>query len=417
MDIPEGWDILSLQDIAPIVDCKHRTPEYQEDGVPIISPGNIQWGALRLECCRRVSDHEYESLMDHCTVEIGDIVFGRNQSVGIAAYVTSEERFAIGQDTVLIKPTRIETRHLYAFLQSQEIKKQIYKFLGGSTFGRINLTDLRRLKIIVPPLPEQKKIAEILSAWDHAIEQTEKLITAKQRLKRGLMQQLLTGKRRFPEFVQSAEMQNSRYFDLPVDWKLVRVGNVASGITVRNGTANGLPVLSCTKYDGLVESLKYFGRKVFSDDLSNYKVVRQGQFAYATNHIEEGSIGLLDSVDAGVVSPMYTVFETSSDVYAPYLYLLFKTELYRHIFEVNTNASVDRRGSLRWSQFKRLNIPLPSKSEQEKITMCIKAFQQEIDLLEKQRKALQKQKKGLMQQLLTGKVRVPVANESAEVTS
>ncbi len=116
-------------------------------------------------------------------------------------------------------------------------------------------------------------------------------------------------------------------------------------------------------------------------DTSVYKIVRRGQFAYATNHIEEGSIGLLDSINEGLVSPMYTVFKTKEVIYAPFLYKVFKTELYRHIFSINTSASVDRRGSLRWKQFRQINIPLPAIEEQMKISACIDACDKEIKLL------------------------------------
>ena len=110
--------------------------------------------------------------------------------------------------------------------------------------------------------------------------------------------------------------------------------------------------------------MSYFGKRVFSADTSGYKVVRRGQFAYATNHIEEGSIGLLEDADAGLVSPMYTVFEAEPNrVHARFLFALFKTEFYRHIFEINTNASVNRRGSLRWSQFKTIRVALPTIEE------------------------------------------------------
>lgn len=157
-----------------------------------------------------------------------------------------------------------------------------------------------------------------------------------------------------------------------------------------------------------MESLKYFGRQIFSKDTSAYKVVKRGQFAYATNHIEEGSIGMIDLLNEGLVSPMYTVFQTGDKVHALFLYKVFKTELYRHIFEVNTSASVNRRGSLRWHRFALIHIPLPSFDEEKKISECIDSINKEIKLLEKKVQSLKEQKKGLMQKLLTGNIRVKV---------
>ncbi len=94
-------------------------------------------------------------------------------------------------------------------------------------------------------------------------------------------------------------------------------------------------------HDGLVDSLEYFGRQIFSNDLTTYKVVERGQFAYATNHIEEGSIGYQAYHDAALISPMYTVFQPVDQVDDDFLFRVLKTEKYRHIFEINTSGTVD----------------------------------------------------------------------------
>ena len=248
--------------------------------------------------------------------------------------------------------------------------------------------------------------------------QLNRLISAKRRLKRGLMQQLLTGRRRFPEFAKSDAKFETRYGNLPADWQYVKVKKIGREVSKRNADGETRTVLSCSKYDGLVDSLAYFGKQVFSDDTSNYKVVRRNQFAYPSNHVEEGSIGLLQHHDAGIVSPIYTVFRVDEKrVFPPFLYKVFKTELYRHIFAVSTNASVDRRGSLRWAGFKLIEVPLPPLPEQKKIAAVLDAADREIDLLTRQLDARRRQKRGLMQQLLTGRVRVPPGSAPHEETS
>ncbi len=263
--------------------------------------------------------------------------------------------------------------------------------------------------IPLPPLPEQKKTAEILSAWDRAIEQVGKLIGAKERLKKGLIQQLLTGRMRFPEFGSANKRVKTHFYDFPLDWKHPRILEVACEVSEKNTERIDYPVLSCSKYDGFVNSLEYFGKKIYSNDTSNYKVIKQGQFGFPSNHIEEGSIGLLTHVAAGIVSPIYTIFETNSEkVFAPYLYVLFKTDTYQHIFRVNTNSSVDRRGSLRWNEFSKIRVPLPSLAEQIRIAAVLSACDREIELLKKKQEKLKEQKKGLMQKLLTGEVRVKI---------
>ena len=103
---------------------------------------------------------------------------------------------------------------------------------------------------------------------------------------------------------------------------------------------------------------------------------------------------------------MYTVFQTNDQVMPEFLYRVLKTETYRQVFASFTSASVNRRGSLRWKQFATIRLMLPSPEEQQRLTVAFSVFDREIRLLREQLDALKKQKKGLMQKLLTGQVRV-----------
>ena len=184
--------------------------------------------------------------------------------------------------------------------------------------------------------------------------------------------------------LKSKEKQETKYGEIPADWDYVPIVDVAHQVSVKNSRGGDLTVLSCTKYDGLVDFLTYFGRQIFSEDTSTYKIVKLGQFAYATNHIEEGSIGYQNLYDRALISPMYTVFETNNKVDDSFLYKLLKTELYRHIFEVNTSASVNRRGSLRWNVFSQIKVPLPSLEEQQAIAQVIELSDEQIGIAERQ---------------------------------
>lgn len=158
----------------------------------------------------------------------------------------------------------------------------------------LSVEKLVKYKVVIPPISEQQKIAEILSTWDKATEKQTALIEKLELRKRGLMQQLLTGKKRLKGNSES--------------WKNHQIKDIANEVSLRNKANKDIVVLSCTKYDGLVPSLDYFGRKVFADDVSTYKIVPKDHFAYATNHIEEGSIGYQSSFHEALISPMYTVF-------------------------------------------------------------------------------------------------------------
>jgi type I restriction enzyme S subunit len=316
-------------------------------------------------------------------------------------------KFNVNNHAHLIEGTaRCSTEWFYRYF----LHRNICSFTTRQGAGRykLNKDALMSLPIALPPVPVQNKITQTLSVWDNAIEQTRKLIEAKKRRKKALMQQLLSGKKRLHGFEKSQKMKLQRFFSLPVDWKCPHLRDIAEETSERNKNGDSLTVLSCSKHIGFVESSEYFGKQVFSSDTSNYKVIRRGEFGYPSNHVEEGSIGLLLTHDLGLVSPIYTVFRCKDVVVPEYLFAVFKTETYRHIFSKSTNASVDRRGSLRWHQFSSIRVPLPPIEEQRAIVEIIQAADGEISCERKQLAALEKQKRGLMQKLLTGEVRVKV---------
>jgi type I restriction enzyme S subunit len=294
--------------------------------------------------------------------------------------------------------------YLMFYLHSQKNRLLELVDSAGHGTGRLDTDLLKSFPVVVPPLPEQTAIADLLSTWDLTIEKTERLIAAKEKHYLWFSKKHLFG--------DAADTINAskktKWFSVPDHWKIVNIGKIASQVSSLNNSGESIPVLSCTKYDGLVDSLTYFDKQVFSQDTSTYKVVARGQFAYATNHIEEGSIGYQDVYDKGLVSPMYTVFETNMDVDDSYLYKVLKSVVYLHIFRANTSSSVDRRGSLRWKEFAKLPIPLPPIEEQKQIAAILTTARQEIDLLKKQAEAYRRQKRGLMQRLLTGEWRVRV---------
>lgn len=314
-------------------------------------------------------------------------------------------RFNVNNHAHIVKGGSVcSTEWFFTFFRHRSIAP----FLTRQGAGRfkLNKAALEKIPMLVPPEEEQTEIHSIITNWDRSITLIERLIAAKQERRTWLTQQLLTGKRRLAGFESSQELRKTPFGCLPTDWAYPRIGAVAKEASERNGEEEGRPVLSCTKHKGLVDSLAYFGKQIFSEDLSNYKVVRKNQFAYATNHIDEGSIGYQNAYEEALISPIYTVFQTDETIDDRFLFLVMKTETYRHIFASNTSASVDRRGSLRWSDFAKIHIPLPSIEEQQAIVRVIETADRELDLLRVQLDALREQKKGLMQQLLTGKLRV-----------
>lgn len=410
--VPKGWDKKKLSDMALINPTKTKKIN-NDDYVTFFAMSDISEEG-------RVLNYNIRKYKEVCVgytpFEDGDILIAKITPCfenGKGTLVTNLKN-GVGFGSTefhVLRPLKDKTypKFLFQFTKSRFFRRLgEVNMVGTAGQKRVPTNFLTSTKFIFPPLPEQRKISVLLSTWDKALENTTKLLDAKKKHKHGLIQQLVTGKKRFKKFMGTPAKRETPYGEIPKDWEYPLLKEIAEEVTERNINGREITVLSCTKYDGLVSSQEYFRKRVFSKDTSDYKIVKRSQFAYATNHIEEGSIGLLENFEEGLVSPMYTVFKTRPDVHPPFLFKLFKTELYRHIFEVNTSASVDRRGSLRWKQFSSIHVPLPSFGEQVKISDYIELHDKEIFLMQKQLELLNSQKTGLMQKLLTGQIRVKV---------
>lgn len=185
-------------------------------------------------------------------------------------------------------------------------------------------------------------------------------------------------------------------------WPLVALGTIATERSIRAGNTDHLPILSVTKHRGFVPSLDYFKKQVFSRNTSNYKLVTLGQFAYATIHLDEGSIDYLRNFDAGLISPMYTVFEVDqSQVDPAYLLRVLKSPQMIKRFGALGQGSVNRRKSIGFNQLAKLEVALPSLSEQRRVAEILADIDEDIQSSRGVAEQLQVLKRGAMQQLFS----------------
>ncbi len=333
-------------------------------------------------------------------VAYGDVLFNRTsetrEEVGCSSVYIDAEDSVFGGFIIRahdIFPNIFDAVYKGYCFQPFYIRNQISSLGNGAIRYNLGQEELSRVKILVPPILEQQHIVSVLHLWDTAIEKQSELIEKLKLRKCALMQQLLTGKKRQPGFIG--------------EWKYVPIKTFAKEVSNRNADGTNHIVLSCTKYDGLVPSLEYFGKQIYSNDLSSYKIIPQGHFAYATNHIEEGSIGYQSNYENGLISPMYTVFVTNKEkINDTFLYAVLKSHHLIYLYKSMMEGSINRRGGLRWDSFSTIKIDLPSLEEQNAIATVLINADKEIELANKKLASLQSQKRGLMQQLLTGKKRI-----------
>jgi type I restriction enzyme S subunit len=399
--IPEQWEIRKLRDILKEAKLGGNYENAEaNNGVPVIKMGNLGRGTMKIERIQYLPENEIYNEQD--ILKKGDLLFNTRNTlelVGKVALWKNELPFAVYNSNLMrmkFDEAFVASSWFmnYAF-NSQYILNQLRGIATGTTsVAAIYSRDLETVKFALPSLPEQKVIARALFIWDEAIAKTHQLIARLQQRNKGLVQQLLTGKKRVKIFKEK--------------WKKLHIIDVAKEVSLKNRDNKILTVMSCTKYDGLVPSLEYFGRRVFGSDTSTYKVVPLNHFAYATNHIEEGSIGYQNSFKEALISPMYTVFKTNNQVHDNFLYKLLKSHHYIHEYNKHMEGSIDRRGGLRWDAFSKIVVHLPEIDEQIAIASFLSYTEQEINLYEQKLTALQQQKKALMQKLLTGEIRVKI---------
>lgn len=251
----------------------------------------------------------------------------------------------------------------------------------------INAAEYSSLQLPVPPLAEQKKIAEVLGVWDKAIEKQSQLIEQLTLRKRGLMQQLLTGKKRLPGF--SGE------------WRKEKAGSIFENSSVRSNKSE--PLLSATQEYGVVPRDMLETRVTMpSGNLSSFKRVDIGDFVISLRSFEGG---IEYSKYSGIVSPAYTVLKKKHNVNDIFYKAYFKSHEFIQRLAIAVIGIRDGK-QISYSDFCYIRIPLPSFEEQTAIAEVLTAADREIELAQQKLELLRQQKRGLMQQLLTGKKRV-----------
>lgn len=391
--IPEGWSVKKISDLGSVVSGgtpDTNNPEYWDGDVLWVTPSEVSNLSNRFlySTERKITEKGLKESSAKL-LPINSLIICTRATIGDCCINEVPMCTNQGFKNIIVKNNNVD--FLYYLITKN--KNELIRKACGSTFLEISKKDIDNLKFAIPPLPEQEKIAGILGTWDEAIEKLSGLIEQKKLLKKGLTQRLLTGKTRLPGFTQP--------------WKEVKLGEILFSISKRNKDLTIKRVLSVTNSRGFVLPEEQFARSVASEDLSNYKIVKKGEFAYNPSRLNVGSIDRLDNFENGVLSPMYVIFKCGDKINSDYMKHWIDTA------EFNTKVRNSAQGSVRETvDFKTLStikICLPSDiNEQQAIADILSTADEEIELLNKKLEAFKQEKKALMQQLLTGQIRVKV---------
>lgn len=389
--IPEDWEVKRLGEIGDVLMCrrilKHQT--NISSGIPFFKIGTFGGTPDAY-----ISNDLYlDYSQKYPFPNKGAIIISAAGTIGRA--VEYDGKPAYFQDSNLVWIDNDESKVLNRYLY---YVYGIIRWVSDTgTISRIYNNVIKQKQIIVPPRLEQRKIAEILSTWDKAIELQTVLIAKLILRKKGLMQQLLTSKKRLPGFSEP--------------WKHIIMREVFDPVTEKNDGKGHMPMTISAKM-GLVSQEHKFERVVAGNSLVNYTLIKAGDFAYNkgnSNLYEMGCIYRLNDASA-VVPFVYICFRSKNETLIDgnfYQYFFANHGLDQQLKKIITSgARGDGLLNVDCKDFFSLQIPYPSTKEQCSIAQILTTVDHEIAKEKQKLEALKQQKKGLMQQLLTGKKRV-----------
>jgi len=320
----------------------------------------------------------------------------QNMKRWLAQDLASGVGFGSTELHVLRAGSGVLPRILYAHTLSSRFLRLGTRFMTGSAGQqRVSADFLRGYRIWLPSLTAQSAIARVDEQLEAVWWRIDALVAAKREQKRGLMQQLLRGKVRFPGFTEP--------------WKTVRLGDVANEVTSRNKGRLGIErVRGVIKGAGLLPMRE----RVMASDLSRYQIVAPNAFAYNPMRLNIGSIAINEEPTDCLVSPDYVVFQTDGQRLRPQF-----LNYYRHAWHWEKFVQRAGSGSVRtriyFDDLAELALRLPAAHEQDRIVRCLDSISREMQLLEAQRDALADQRRGLMDKLLAGEIDIPHNEETA----
>jgi type I restriction enzyme S subunit len=412
-----------LEDIAYVLDPQpdHRAPRFVEGGFPYVGIGDIDVnGRIRHEQCRKVSELAVLKQEQAFQIEYEDIAFGKVGTVGKVVSLKEPERYAVSATLVIIKPKGNVNRHfLFHLLQSEQTSKGIRFSQTGTTRATLGIQQIRKLAFVVPSLlSEQHHIAEVLDTIDAQIQETEKLIAKLKLMQTGLLQTLLTcgidknGQVRDP-VVMAEAFEETPLGNLPKAWKVGKIDDLAFIIDPQPDHRAPAEVVDGIPYIGVGD--------FFPDGTINFNSCRKvslraflkqkQRFSIEFGDIVFGKIGtiglprLLPSEIAYALSANTVLIKPKQK--NTFLLWLLKSSLVERQIQAQLHSTSQPAFGIQ--RIRSLSVPLPCKNEQEKIAERLDSYDTCIRAEEAYLTKLRLLKPGLMQDLLTGQVRVPVS--------
>lgn len=411
--IPEDWKIVRLEEACgEITDGSHYSPKEDKNGeFRIATVANIVENKFDIDSCKKISKEDYECLVRNgCKPQLGDVLFSKDGTVGLSFSFKQDIDIALLSSIAIIRPKEILHSDYCAFtLKSPLVFRQIIGSKRGTGLRRIILKDLKRIKIPLPPLPEQKKIAEVLSTVDEGIGKVDQAIERTRRVKKGLMQQLLT------KGIGHTEFRDTRIGRIPRKWEVARVSDICE---VKGGKRlpKGHKLVGSRTAHPYIRVVDFRNMSVDTGNLEylapeTHEFIRRYTISLNDVYISiAGTVGLVGIIPRELdganltenAAKLCNLRNITKDFLAYFLNSVMG------INQISALVGKAQQPKLALFRIEKIGIPLPPIPEQDKITGIVSTVDKMLELLGKKKEKLERIKKGLMNDLLTGKKRVRV---------
>jgi type I restriction enzyme S subunit len=395
LSVPRDWELVPLGTVVPAADYGTSRPVSANGGTPVLGMQHISEGQIVRAPEERVDLPPSERRL---LIQPGELLLNRTNSldqVGKCAVVpewVGECTFASYLVRLHVDSLRALPDFLARVMNSAEGIRRLRRLATpGVSQYNINPTSLRRHYLVrLPPLLEQRSIVGALRCWDGAVTLVDQMVNGRRRFKRGLKQQLLTGQRRFKEFEGRP-------------WKTWHLGEL---FTERSETNRpDLPLLAVTANRGVISRDELERRDTSNADKSKYLRIVPGDIGYNTMRMWQG-VSALSALE-GIVSPAYTICVPGPAIDGLFAAQLFKLPAVVHLFHRFSQGLVKDTLNLKFRQFARVPVTIPEVEEQRAIARVLSVLDREVDLLDALRRALDRQRRGVAELLLSGEIRVP----------
>ena len=408
-EIPSEWEVKKLKELLDVLkDGTHNPPKRTEEGIPLLSAENIFNGKINYginEKC--ISEEDYELMHKNYNIEKDDILMTIVGTIGRVAVVKDNKKFTVQRSVAILRSNKkVNNLFLTQFLSSTICKKELDRKSNSTAQAGLYLGELGKINIIVPSIKEQEKIASILLTVDEQIDNVDALIEKNKELKKGLMQTLLT------KGIGHTKFKKTEIGEIPSEWDIKSIDEITKEV-YRYPTYYGIEYVE----EGIAE----IRGELLNDDAS----IKKESFRYISEKTAKkfprtklevgdivisvrgtiGKVGYITEELAGsnITANLLRVSMNRNIMNEHFIKQLFLSDIMKRKFDEITTATTIK--TFKVPEFKQIILAIPTKDEQDKIASILLEVDKKIEEHENKKQKLENLKKGLMQQLLTGKIR------------